>query len=58
VGIDAVASSLNEETDTIQDVVEPYLLKIGFLRRTPRGRELTEKALEYMGKREKQGELF
>ncbi len=51
VGIDAIASSLNEETDTIEDVVEPYLLKIGFLRRTPRGRELTDLAYEYLGKR-------
>jgi len=50
VGIDAIASSLNEETDTIEDVVEPYLLKMGFLRRTSRGRELTEKATEYLGK--------
>jgi holliday junction DNA helicase RuvB len=51
VGIEALASSLNEETDTIEDVIEPYLLKIGFLRRTPRGRELTERALGYMGKK-------
>jgi len=59
VGIEAVASSLNEETDTIEDVVEPYLLKIGFLRRTPRGRELTEEALKYLGKKiNAQGELF
>lgn len=59
VGIEAVASSLNEESDTIEDVVEPYLLKIGFLRRTSRGRELTEEACEYLGKRsEKQKELF
>ena len=59
VGIDALASSLNEETDTLEDIVEPYLLKIGFLRRTPRGRELTESALAYLGKKtEKQGELF
>ncbi len=50
VGIDALASSLNEEPDTIEDVVEPYLLMIGFIRRTPRGRELTEEAFEYMGK--------
>ncbi len=49
VGIEAIASSLNEETDTIEDVIEPYLLKIGFLRRTSRGRELTENALKYMG---------
>lgn len=51
VGIDALASSLNEETDTIEDVIEPYLLKIGFLRRTPRGRELTQQALSYMNKK-------
>ena len=50
VGIEAIAASLNEEIDTIQDVVEPYLLKIGFLRRTSRGRELTDKACEYLGK--------
>ncbi|MEI8011780.1 MAG: Holliday junction branch migration DNA helicase RuvB [Candidatus Omnitrophota bacterium] len=44
VGIEALAATLNEETDTIVDVVEPYLLKIGFLRRTSRGRELTSLA--------------
>ena len=59
VGIEAIASSLNEETDTIQDVVEPYLLKIGFIRRTPRGRELTEEAYEYLGKiNNQQDKLF
>ncbi|RKY43241.1 MAG: Holliday junction branch migration DNA helicase RuvB [Candidatus Makaraimicrobium thalassicum] len=59
VGIEALASSLNEESDTIEDIIEPYLLNIGFLRRTPRGRELTEKAYEYIGKRsESQKELF
>ncbi len=51
VGIEAIAASLNEEIDTIQDVIEPYLLKIGFLRRTSRGRELTDKACEYLGKK-------
>lgn len=44
VGIDALAATLNEEVDTIVDVVEPYLLKVGYLRRTGRGRELTEQA--------------
>ncbi len=44
VGIEALAATLNEEADTIVDVVEPYLLKIGFLRRTGRGREITEQA--------------
>lgn len=59
VGVEALASSLNEEVDTIEDIVEPYLLKIGFLRRTPRGREMTEEAYSYMNKKvHRQGELF
>ena len=49
VGIESLAATLNEEADTIVDVVEPFLLKIGFLKRTPRGRELTELAYEHMG---------
>ncbi len=50
VGIDALASSLNEETDTLEDVVEPYLLMAGLLKRTSRGRELTEEGNKYLGK--------
>jgi holliday junction DNA helicase RuvB len=42
VGIETLAATLNEENDTLVDVIEPYLLKIGFLLRTPRGRELSE----------------
>jgi len=49
VGIESIAATLNEETDTIVDIVEPFLLKIGFLKRTPRGRELTKAACEHMG---------
>ncbi|MFH1644843.1 MAG: Holliday junction branch migration DNA helicase RuvB [Candidatus Omnitrophota bacterium] len=49
VGIDTLAASLNEEVDTIVDVVEPYLLKIGFLKRTPRGREAGEAAYKHLG---------
>jgi Holliday junction DNA helicase RuvB len=49
VGIEALAATLNEETDTLVDVVEPYLLKIGFLARTPQGRRLTQRAYEYLG---------
>ena len=45
VGIEALAATLNEEIDTIEDVIEPYLLKAGFLRRTSRGRELTPMAI-------------
>lgn len=60
VGVESLASTLNEEPDTIIDVVEPYLLKAGFLRRTPRGRELTELAYQHMEleDKRKQKELF
>ncbi len=58
VGVEAIAATLNEQTDSIVDMVEPYLLKIGFLKRTPRGRELTKKAYESMGLKKSQKELF
>jgi Holliday junction DNA helicase RuvB len=48
-GIDALAATLGEERDTLEDVVEPYLLQIGFLRRTKRGREITAKACKHLG---------
>ncbi len=48
-GIEAIAATLGEERDTLEDVVEPYLLQIGFLRRTKRGREITAKACEHLG---------
>lgn len=47
-GIDALAATLGEERDTLEDVVEPYLLQIGFLRRTNRGREITAKACKHL----------
>ncbi|MCP4650009.1 MAG: Holliday junction branch migration DNA helicase RuvB [PVC group bacterium] len=50
VGIDSLAATLNEESDTIIDVVEPFLLKIGFLKRTSRGRQVTEAAYKHLGK--------
>lgn len=49
VGIESLAATLNEEDDTIVDVVEPYLLKIGFLKRTQRGREITDLAKRHLG---------
>ena len=49
VGIEAVAATLGEEADTLVDVVEPFLLQIGFLARTRRGRLATLKAYEHMG---------
>ena len=48
VGIDALVAALNEEPDTIIDVVEPYLLKAGFLKRTRKGREATELACKHL----------
>ncbi len=48
-GVDAIAATLGEERDTLEDVVEPYLLQIGFLRRTKRGREITKQAREHLG---------
>ncbi|MCP4262295.1 MAG: Holliday junction branch migration DNA helicase RuvB [Planctomycetes bacterium] len=47
-GIEAIAATLGEERDTLEDVVEPYLLQIGFLRRTKRGREVTNQACEHL----------
>lgn len=58
-GIESIAATLNEEPDTIVDIVEPFLLKIGFLKRTPRGRELTKQARAHMGfSKETQKEMF
>jgi len=49
VGLDTVAAAVSEEPDTIMDVVEPYLLQLGFLDRTPRGRVATARAYEHLG---------
>lgn len=49
VGIEAVAATLNDESQTLEEVVEPYLLKIGFLTRTPAGRRITAVACEHLG---------
>ncbi len=58
VGIESLAATLNEESDTIVDVVEPFLLKSGFLKRTSRGREITSLARKHLGSKEVQKELF
>ena len=49
VGLNTIAASISEEPDTIMDVVEPYLLQLGFLDRTPQGRIATTKAYEHLG---------
>jgi Holliday junction DNA helicase RuvB len=50
VGLDAVAASIGEVKETIEDVYEPYLLQEGYINRTPRGRVATRKAYEHLGK--------
>lgn len=49
VGLETIAATIGEEAQTIEDVYEPYLLQIGFLQRTPRGRIVTEKAYSHFG---------
>lgn len=49
VGLSTIAASVSEEQDTIMDVVEPYLLQLGFLERTPQGRVATPRAYEHLG---------
>lgn len=49
VGIDTLAAALSEERDTIEEVVEPFLLKLGFLQRTPRGRIISPSGYKYLG---------
>lgn len=49
VGVETLAATLNEEVETIEDVYEPYLMQIGFLARTPRGRVVTATGYEHLG---------
>ena len=49
VGLDTLAASISEDPDTIEDVCEPYLLQLGFLERTPRGRVATPRAYQHLG---------
>ena len=53
VGVGTIAASISEEADTIEEVYEPYLIQLGFLNRTPRGRVATEGAYEYFGVKRK-----
>ena len=48
VGVETIASSIGEEVSTLEDVVEPYLMQEGFIKRTPRGRMATEKTYEHL----------
>lgn len=49
VGLNTLATSIGEEPETIEDVYEPYLLQLGFIQRTPRGRVITERACSHLG---------
>ena len=49
VGVDTLAAALSEERDTIEEVLEPFLMKLGFLQRTPRGRVVSDLGCEYLG---------
>lgn len=49
VGLETLAATINEEAVTLEDVYEPYLMQLGFLTRTPRGRCVTAKAYEHLG---------
>ena len=49
VGLSTLAAAVGEEPDTVEDVVEPYLMQLGFLKRTPRGRVGTERAFGHLG---------
>src|SRR5262249_18468706 len=50
VGLEAVAATINDDAETLSEIVEPYLLKIGFIAREPRGRRVTPEAYAHLGK--------
>ena len=50
VGLEAIAATVNDEAETLSEMVEPYLLKIGFVVRTPNGRRVTREAYRHLGK--------
>jgi Holliday junction DNA helicase RuvB len=58
VGLSNLAVALGEESDTIEDVYEPYLLRLGFLQRTPRGRIVTDGGRAHLGAVVPKGTLF
>jgi holliday junction DNA helicase RuvB len=49
VGVNSIAAAISEERDAIEDIYEPFLIQIGFLDRTPRGRVATARAYDYFG---------
>ena len=57
VGLTTIATALSEDPGTLEEVYEPFLIKEGFLKRTPRGREVTELAYRHLGKVKYNGEM-
>jgi Holliday junction DNA helicase RuvB len=55
VGIETIAAALSEERDTLEDVIEPFLMQQGFVHRSPRGRILTEAAFAHIGLKPSEG---
>ena len=49
VGLNTLASAVSEDADTLEDVYEPYLLQLGLITRTPKGRQATVRAYEHLG---------
>jgi Holliday junction DNA helicase RuvB len=49
VGINTISAAIDEEKDTIESIYEPFLMRIGFLERTTRGRRVTQKAYKHLG---------
>ena len=59
VGLSTIATAVGEDSGTIEEVYEPFLIKEGYIKRTPRGREVTKSAYEHLGKyRDNQNFLF
>jgi Holliday junction DNA helicase RuvB len=60
VGVNTIATALGEDSGTLEEVYEPFLIKEGFIKRTPRGREVTELAYKHLGRTpaSQQGSLF
>ncbi len=58
VGLNTIATALGEDPGTIEDVYEPFLIKEGFIKRTPRGREVTDLAYSHLGRQRPTGGLF
>jgi len=56
VGLNTLSAALGEEAETIEEVYEPYLIQMGMIDRTPRGRRVTARAVEHLGGRTRRGQ--